>query len=38
MCVDYRVLNKVTIMNNYPLPQIDDVFDPKFLVGGWMLL
>jgi hypothetical protein len=27
MCVDYRALNKVTIKNNYPLPQIDDLFD-----------
>nr|ABD91504.1 putative polyprotein [Oryza sativa Indica Group] len=27
MCVDYRVLNKVTIKNKYPLPRIDDLFD-----------
>jgi len=27
MCVDYRALNKITIKNNYPLPQIDDLFD-----------
>ena len=27
MCIDYRQLNKVTIKNNYPLPQIDDLFD-----------
>ena len=26
-CVDYRQLNKVTIRNKYPLPQIDDLFD-----------
>jgi hypothetical protein len=27
MCIDYRSLNEVTIKNNYPLPQIDDLFD-----------
>ncbi|WVZ52192.1 hypothetical protein U9M48_003276 [Paspalum notatum var. saurae] len=27
MCVDYRVLNDVTIKNKYPLPRIDDLFD-----------
>jgi hypothetical protein len=27
MCVDYRALNKVTVKNWYPLPQIDDLFD-----------
>ncbi len=30
MCVDYRALNKVTMKNRYPLPQIDDLFD-RFL-------
>jgi hypothetical protein len=27
LCVDYRVLNEVTIKNKYPLPRIDDLFD-----------
>ena len=27
LCMDYRELNKVTIKNKYPLPQIDDLFD-----------
>ena len=27
MCLDYLLLNKVTIKNNYPLPRIDDPFD-----------
>jgi hypothetical protein len=27
MCVDYRLLNEVTIKNKYPLPRIDDLFD-----------
>ena len=31
LCIDYRQLNKVTIKNKYPLPQINDLFDQ---VGG----
>jgi hypothetical protein len=27
MCIDYRVLNEVTIKNMYPLPRIEDLFD-----------
>jgi hypothetical protein len=27
MCVDYRLLNEVTIKNKYPLPGIEDLFD-----------
>nr|GFC43892.1 putative reverse transcriptase domain, aspartic peptidase domain protein [Tanacetum cinerariifolium] len=27
LCIDYHELNKITIRNRYPLPQIDDLFD-----------
>ena len=27
LCIDYRELNKMTMKNKYPLPQIDDLFD-----------
>ena len=30
-CIDYRLLNKMTIKNKYPLPRINDLFDQ---VGG----
>jgi hypothetical protein len=32
LCVDYRLLNVVTIKNKYPLPRIDILFDQ--LVGA----
>lgn len=27
ICVDYRMLNQITVKNRYPLPRIDDPFD-----------
>jgi hypothetical protein len=27
LCMDYHALNEVTVMNTYPLPRIDDLFD-----------
>lgn len=27
MCVDYRILNKYTVKNQYPLPRIDELLD-----------
>ena len=27
MCIDYKMLNSVTMKNKYPLPCIDDLFD-----------
>ena len=27
MCIDYRLVNKVTIKKKYNLPHIDDLFD-----------
>ena len=34
LCIDYRQLNRATIKNRYPLPQIDDLFDQ--LRGSWV--
>nr|GEV60190.1 putative reverse transcriptase domain-containing protein [Tanacetum cinerariifolium] len=28
MCIHYHELNKLTVKNRYPLPRIDDLFDP----------
>jgi hypothetical protein len=27
MCIDYRVLNKMTVRNEYPLSKIDELLD-----------
>ena len=27
LCIDYRQLNRVTILNQYPLPRIDELFN-----------
>lgn len=27
LCIDYWMLNKVTMKNHYPLPRIDELFD-----------
>jgi hypothetical protein len=30
LCMDYRVLNEVTVKNKYPLPRIDAFFDQLY--------
>jgi hypothetical protein len=30
LCVDYCGLNEVTVLNKYPLPRIDDLFDQLY--------
>ncbi|KMT13620.1 hypothetical protein BVRB_4g082210 [Beta vulgaris subsp. vulgaris] len=37
LCIDYRELNKVTIMNRYPLPCIEDLF-VRPAKGCWSFL
>lgn len=27
MCIDYRSLNENTIIDKYPLPRVDEMFD-----------
>ena len=33
LCIDYRLLNQVTVKNRYPLPRIDDLFDQLKTAG-----
>ena len=35
LCIDYRELNKITIKNTYPSPQVDDLFDQLQGAGVW---
>ena len=27
MCVDYKIVNKITIKNRFPIPRIEKLFD-----------
>ena len=36
LCIDFRQLNEVKMMNKYPLPRVDDLFDQ--LRGTWIFL
>jgi len=36
LCVDYRALNRATVKNQYPLPQISEMLDR--LRGSWILM
>jgi len=35
MCIDYRILNEVTIKNKYSLPRINDLFDQLQVSKIW---
>jgi len=38
LCIDYMMLNKVTIKNRYSLPKIDDLFDKLKDVGIFSMI